>query len=186
MRADAAANRQRVVAAAERVFAEQGFGASTEEVARCAGVGIATVFRNFPAKRDLVASVMLGRLEEVTDLARAAESRSDVTTALFELIEQLVDRVADKLAMASYLSGEEDWAGPVKQASEALSAVIERVLRRAQRSGGVRDDIGVDELQLLILGLAHSGVGVAGPDEHLTRQRAARVVLDGLRATRPK
>ena len=183
MRADAAANRQRVLDAAERVFAEQGPSAPTEEVARRAGVGIGTVFRHFPVKRDLIESVLLARFEEFTELARTAESRPDVTTAFFELTEQLIDHVAAKRAMVSYLSGGEGWSGVAEQASQELNAVIERVLRRAQRAGDVRDDIGVDELRLLILGLAQP---VIGPDQNAARKRAGRVVLDGLRVMRPE
>jgi AcrR family transcriptional regulator len=182
MRADATANRQRVLAAAEQVFAEQGLGASTEEIARRAGVGIGTVFRHFPVKRDLVESVLLARFAELTELARAAESRRDVTPAFFELVEQLMEHVAAKRAMVSYLSAGDGSTEAARQASAELSAVIERILRRAQRAGGVRDDIGTDELFLLILGLAQP---VAGLDRDAARKRAGRVVLDGLRVTPP-
>lgn len=180
MRADAVANRGRVLAAAQQVFAEQGLDASTEEVARRAGVGIGTVFRHFPTKRDLVESTLLAHFEELTEQARAAESCPDATAGLFQLTEQLVEHVAGKLAMGSYLFGHDGWSGPAKQASLELHAVIERVLRRAQQAGGVREDVGTDELYFLIRGLAQSRR--SGPIQDLVRQRAQRVVLDGLRA----
>lgn len=182
MRADALANRRRVLAAAERVFAELGLDASTEEVARRAGVGIGTVFRHFPTKRDLVENVLLARLEEFTERARAAESDPDVTSAFFGLLSQIVEHVADKFAMASYLFGGEDLRGPAKQASVELNSIIGRMLQRAQETGGVRDDIGADELYFLIRGLAQPRM--LGSVEDTARQRAQRVVLDGLRAGR--
>ncbi|MDQ1454891.1 MAG: hypothetical protein QOH28_511, partial [Actinomycetota bacterium] len=52
-RADARRNRERVLAAAEAVFAESGVKAPVEEVARRAGVGVGTVCRNFPTKQAL-------------------------------------------------------------------------------------------------------------------------------------
>jgi len=58
MRADAQRNRTRILAAAEEVFADGGPGASTEEVARRAGVAIGTVFRHFPTKADLLSALM--------------------------------------------------------------------------------------------------------------------------------
>jgi AcrR family transcriptional regulator len=51
LRADAERNRERVLKAAREVFAEQGLDASTNEIARRAGVGVATLFRRFPTRR---------------------------------------------------------------------------------------------------------------------------------------
>jgi AcrR family transcriptional regulator len=62
MRADARRNRERLLSAADLVFAERGPGASTEEVARRAGVGIGTVFRHFPTKESLLEAVFVDRL----------------------------------------------------------------------------------------------------------------------------
>ena len=56
LRADAERNRERVLSAAREVFAEQGLDASTNEIARRAGVGVATLFRRFPTRDDLVAT----------------------------------------------------------------------------------------------------------------------------------
>src|SRR4051812_18244222 len=61
-RADALRNRIRVLEAAEAVFAAKGHGASTEEVARQAGVGAGTVFRHFPTKEALLEAIVIGRL----------------------------------------------------------------------------------------------------------------------------
>ena len=54
LRADAERNRERVLSAARQVFAEQGLDASTNEIARRARVGVATLFRRFPTRDDLV------------------------------------------------------------------------------------------------------------------------------------
>jgi AcrR family transcriptional regulator len=67
LRADARANRARILDVAEEVFGQGGESASTEEVARLAGVGIATVFRHFPTKAALLEAVLarrFGRLRE--------------------------------------------------------------------------------------------------------------------------
>ncbi len=183
MRADAVANRERVLAAAEQVFAEQGLDASTEEIARRAGVGIGTVFRHFPTKRELVESTLLAHFEMFIEHARAAEAAPDPTVAVFQLTEQLVGSIANKLAMASYLFGGNGLSGPAQQASAELHAIIERLLRRAQDAGGVRADIGTDELYFLLRGLAQPRRS-ADPGQDAARERALRVILDGLRADR--
>ena len=56
LRADAARNRERIIAAAAAVFAERGLDAATAEIAHRAGVGEATLFRRFPTKDELIAS----------------------------------------------------------------------------------------------------------------------------------
>src|SRR5690242_147309 len=69
-RADARRNFDALLAAARDVFAEQGTGASLEEVARRAGVGIGTLYRNFPTRQDLFDAVYV---EEVAQLCQAAD-----------------------------------------------------------------------------------------------------------------
>ena len=62
LRADAALNRVRILDAAEQVFAKQGPGASTELVARGAGVGVGTIFRHFPTKEALLLELLRTRM----------------------------------------------------------------------------------------------------------------------------
>src|SRR6202162_6211579 len=71
-RADAVRNRERVLAAAEAVFAESGLMAQVEEVARRAGVGVGTVCRHFPTKQALVEAVLTSMFEAVVEEAREA------------------------------------------------------------------------------------------------------------------
>ncbi|MCP9976669.1 TetR/AcrR family transcriptional regulator [Actinomadura madurae] len=86
LRADAQRNRAKVLAAAEEVFAVQGTSASTEEVARKAGVGIGTVFRHFPTKESLLEAVLVALLErlaaEAEDLCAARRPRRRVLRLL--------------------------------------------------------------------------------------------------------
>jgi AcrR family transcriptional regulator len=188
MRADAAANRRRVLIAAGEVFAEQGLDASTEEVARRAGVGVGTVFRHFPAKRDLIESTLLEHFAILTEEARAAGSSPDAAAAFFRLTERLVRYTAAKIAMAGYLYGGEGLGEPAKQASAELREAIARLLKRAQDAGGVRHDIGVDDFYFLLFGLAQSWppgkTPAEAPGQDTVRRRAYRVVIDGLRAER--
>ncbi|MGH9075226.1 MAG: TetR/AcrR family transcriptional regulator, partial [Acidimicrobiales bacterium] len=69
-RADARRNHERLVAAARRVFAAEGGGASMEAIAREAGVGVGTLYRHFPKRIDVVEAVYR---DDVDELARLAE-----------------------------------------------------------------------------------------------------------------
>jgi AcrR family transcriptional regulator len=80
LRADAERNRSLVLEAARAVFAEHGLDAGVAEVAERAGVGVATIFRRFPTKNDLLAALLLERVEEVVQLARKAETLREFMT----------------------------------------------------------------------------------------------------------
>ncbi len=74
-RADAVRNREKVIAAAEQVFAEHGIEAGVPEIAEKAGVGKGTVYRNFETKDDLVAAVLIRRMNRFDeDILDALES----------------------------------------------------------------------------------------------------------------
>src|SRR5437870_4758030 len=74
LRADAMRNRAHVLAAARDVFVEHGADAPLDEIARRAGVGIATLYRRFPDREALLRAVALDVLARTGDEARAAEA----------------------------------------------------------------------------------------------------------------
>lgn len=176
-RADARRNRERILAAAEKVFADKGSAASTEEVAVAAGVAIGTVFRHFPTKADLLAAIvkdLLARLEaEVAELADGPPE-----TALFTFFTGLVERAAAKKAVVDLLA-----AGGVDvrvaEPIESLRRGIGTLLRNAKRAGAVRADVRLDEV--LALMTATSQGALAGGWSPALSRRALAVIFAGLR-----
>jgi AcrR family transcriptional regulator len=75
LRADAEGNRLRILDAAGSVFAERGIDASLEEIADRVGLGIATPYRRFPTREDLVAAVFTAKLAEAAEQARYSSTR---------------------------------------------------------------------------------------------------------------
>src|SRR5471030_2383296 len=69
LRADARENYDKLIAAAREVFAEEGSGASLEEIARRAQVGIATLYRRFPTRQDLLEATYLEEVEAISNSA---------------------------------------------------------------------------------------------------------------------
>src|SRR6266511_2320364 len=102
-RADARRNHASVLAAAEAVFSAKGPSASTGEIARAAGVGIGTVFRHFPTKEDLLSSIMVARVERLTEEARALAGAEDAGAAFLSFFQQMVEHSASKKAFAEAL-----------------------------------------------------------------------------------
>ncbi|GIH91460.1 TetR/AcrR family transcriptional regulator [Planobispora siamensis] len=178
LRADALRNRARILQAAEAVFAEQGTSASTEDVARRAGVGIGTVFRHFPAKESLIEAVFTELMRRLADEADALVSAPDPGEALFALLARMVDMSAAKNAYADALAAAGvDMDEALAEGRRELPRVLGILLTRAQEAGAVRPDIGVPELVTLMVGMSRAAE-TAPPD---VRSRTFQVVFDGLR-----
>jgi AcrR family transcriptional regulator len=85
-RADARANRARLIEAARAVFSERGLAAEMKEIAERAGVGVGTIYRNFPSKEDLVLAIMRDALAGAVAEARLAEAADDPIDGLRALL----------------------------------------------------------------------------------------------------
>ncbi len=176
LRADAQRNRARVLAAAEQVFAERGTAASTEEVARAAGVGVGTVFRHFPSKEALLRALVVRRLALVAADAREHATSPDAGAAFFDFFAAVVRGSAAKLELVDALTElgihPDDAVAPIaEEVTEALTAL----LQRAQRAGSVRQDIEVRDVIALLAGASQARR--YAPDD-----RPLAIILDGLRA----
>lgn len=175
MRVDAQANRERVLDAAEEVFGAGGRTASTEDVARLAGVGIATVFRHFPTKAALLEEVLTRRFDRLRAHAEALLDADDAGAAFFGCFDHLVADAATKIAIGEALEDAAgDDAGGAKRASLGLRQAFGALLERAQRAGAVREDVGLPEVYAL---LAATSRAQLDPD---VRPRALAIVFDGL------
>ena len=178
MRADARRNRERILAAAEEVFAGAGPDASTEEVARRAGVAIGTVFRHFPTKSDLLRAMMKRLLQQVTDDAAELISHGDPAGALFEFVARLVERTAANRAVVSLLAAE-GMEVPITGPLGSLSDAVGELLVRGQEAGAIAEGIRLDEVMAL-LASACQGALHGGWDADL-RRRTLGIMLAGLR-----
>ena len=178
MRRDARENRERILAAAEEVFGAHGAAGSTEEIARRAGVGNATVFRHFPTKEALIEAALLRHFDQLTQQARALASGADPEVAWRVLVRAMIQTGATKLTLTSALADRDAIPDSATAAADRLKCVVNDVLRRAQDSRVVRPAITIDEVYLLIRGLAQTSATMAThPD---TLERAIDIVLTGL------
>jgi AcrR family transcriptional regulator len=179
MRQDARENRERILAEAEVVFGAQGVAGSTEEVARRAGVGIATVFRHFPTKEALIEAAIVRHFDQLTARADALAAGADPTVAWRVLVRAMIESGASKLTMASVLADREGFpSNAAVTASNRLKAAVSGVLRQAQDAGAVRPSVTIEEVYLLIRALAQASVTLRVRTE--TLGRAIDVVLAGL------
>ena len=180
VRHDARQNRERILAAAESVFGEHGAAGSTEEVARRAGVGIATVFRHFPTKSALLEATLLAHFADLQDRADNLAADQDSLDAFRALIRAMIETGATKLTLISLLGADGQVPTPVYAAAQDLRSAVDTALGRARDTGAVRESVTVDEIYLLIRGLAQ--VAASQPTNAETLRRAIDIVLRGIQS----
>jgi len=175
-RADARRNYDRLIAAGREAFTEDGRGASLEDIARRAGVGIGTLYRHFPNRQSLIEAVYV---EEVDALCRSAIDLAGEPPwdALVAWIHRFVDYLATKQALAEELLANRDRDADVfRSCRTAMYAGGEPLLLRAQEARVVRADTDIAEVMQLVGGIAK--IPVADPEQ---LDRLLDVTLDGLR-----
>ncbi len=175
-RADARRNYDKLIAAGREAFTEDGRGASLEDIARRAGVGIGTLYRHFPSRQDLLEAVYV---EEVDALCRSAVDLAEEPPweALVAWLHRFVGYLATKQALAEELLAYNDRDADVfKACRAAMFAGGEPLLVRAQEAHVVRTDTDITEVIQLVGGIAK--IQTAAPEQ---LDRLLDMALDGLR-----
>jgi len=180
MRADARRNHIGIMEAAEAVFGAKGSAASTEEIARRAGVGIGTVFRHFPTKDALIEAIVLARVQRLVQGAETLLAEEDPATAFFTLFTRVVEEAAAKkpftdLAAGGFVDLEAASPGIVTRLRQAIATL----LRKAQEVGAVRADVRVPEIMALLLGAAQAAQRTSS--DRKLQGRTLAILFDGLR-----
>ncbi|EKX68864.1 TetR/AcrR family transcriptional regulator [Streptomyces ipomoeae] len=184
-RADALRNRERIVTAAREMFVEFGPEVPLDEIARRAGVGNATVYRNFPDRDALVREVVCSVMDRT---ARAAEAALTETGDAFEALSRFAHTAAAEriAALCPMVQSTFDKHHPdLEAARERLEDLIDEVMDRARRAGQLRADVGVGDMMLAVSQLSRppAGTQCTGADRYL--HRTLQLFLDGLRSPAP-
>ncbi len=176
-RADARRNYEKVLTAAREAFAEGEESTALEEIARRAGVGIGTLYRNFPNRQALLEALYLNEVEEVCHSAAQLGDDEDPWEALSGWFERLIAYFATKRALANELLNYLDLDAPLFQSCRAsLYAAGEPLLERAQEAGAVRSDVEFSQVMQMMMGISKVPASDPGQTAHILR-----IALDGLR-----
>lgn len=177
-RADAARNRQSLLAAAEAEFAERGPAASVADIARRAGVAKGTVFRHFATKEDLIASIVIGHVRTLADTARQLVDAADPGAALLEFLTVAADqRQQHDLTFVQSASGDDP---RVTAVVDQLHTHLGTLVDRARDAGAIRSDITESDVFLLLCAPVHVVENLSTPAP-LLWQRYLAIIFDGLR-----
>ncbi|MEU3982409.1 helix-turn-helix domain-containing protein [Streptomyces sp. NPDC026672] len=162
LRADAERNRQRIIAAARQVFADEGLGVSMRYLAQRAGVGEPTLRRRFPTKADLMAAVFEDKATAYADAAAKALADPDpwrgFTTFVGALAcMQLGDRGFTEVLTMTFPKS-------IRLEAQRRRAYenIGMLIARAKAAGALREDFTPEDIILVLI--AHAGVVAGGGD----------------------
>jgi AcrR family transcriptional regulator len=178
-RSDARRNREAILAAAREMFAESG-DVAMYEVARRAGVGQATLYRNFPDRDALIAALAV---EWIAELERIGAEHAGEPDAFFVLLRAIVDSAARFHGLADCAQQSPDVASALEPLQQRLNDLIKRPLRDAKAAGLVRRDLSMRDVMLLIAmveGALSREADAAG--RAAAAARVLTLALDGLTA----
>ncbi|MCU1527992.1 MAG: hypothetical protein JWP75_1755 [Frondihabitans sp.] len=181
---------ERILSAAQHVFAAEGLTASLGDIARHAGLGVASIYRRFGNKDDLIQELADRRfsvLVQRMSLALDANDPWDAFSTEFRrsITEYSSDRGFRELVLGA-VTGSFGWARgsdpdrlelAMHGWSVAMEEVIDRLIGRAQEVGALRSDV----TGSVILQLSIALQSVAGLTDSADHEKAISIVLDGLR-----
>ncbi len=178
LRADAERNRQRLLETAQTLFRERGLEVSVTDIAQAAGVGRATLFRNFASKEDLIAAIVAEHMHEAAVRGQERLAMPDPTDALFDFLGELVGR--QQLDRALFEAFDESWLAreEIRAAHAEIVGVVDQLLARAQQAGTVRSDIGAMDVLMLFKGACEAATAFAHMDSAIIDRQ-----LDLIRAS---
>lgn len=184
LRADAQRNRARILTAAAEVFAVRGLEATLHDVAAQAGLGVGTVYRRFADKGALVEALFDSKVAEMVALTEAAAARPEAGEALLELLGTLTGMLAADSGLLQVMTSSGYGSDRVAATCDQLFTVVTDLLHRAQEQGGVRVDLELVDLSVIMFMISNVAqrTRTARPDAW---RRYLELVLDSLR-TQPR
>jgi AcrR family transcriptional regulator len=174
-RADAARNFDALLDAARDVFNACGADAPLEDVAKRAGVSIATLYRNFPTREQLLETVYISEVEAVCRWADEVDQLGP-WEGITSWLRRFVEYVGTKRAVAVGISHDSE---AFRACCDALSVAGGPLLERAQEAGVMRSDVDIDDV--MRFAIAYTLVNFVSAEQ---RDRMLAVAFDGL-AVRP-
>ena len=177
-RADAQRNRERLVEVAAEAFTTRGVDTSLEDIARCAGVGIGTLYRHFPTRVDLQAAVYRSQVQTVCDAADELLVSNSPEQALLGWVRALGAYLVTKRGLAhALISAVGKDSELMNGCMVAMRNAAGRLVANAQQAGVLRPDVTERDL----LRLVH-GIVVATEQSPEDTDRLMALMLDGLRS----
>lgn len=183
LRADAERNRARIVDTARRVFADRGLGASLEDIASQAGVGVGTLYRRFPSREDLIGAAFQEKMTVYADAVEVALADVDPWRGFCAYVETVCGLQAADHGFADLLTLTVPGVSRLQSERDRAHAGFVELIARAKAAGGLRADFVPEDLVMLLMANAGvlSATSAAAPD---TWSRFVAYMLQAFSAAR--
>jgi len=181
LRSDARRNRERIVASARELFAQEGVDVPVEEITRRAGVGMGTLYRHFPTKDGLVDAVLEDAFAELVAVAEVAAADEDAWVGFTGFLEGVLSLRARNRGLKGALAARGHGGERAEAMRARMRPLLAGLIARAKEQGALRPDFMVEDLPLVLWGV--DGVMETTADvapDHWRRHLG--LLLDGLRA----
>lgn len=181
MRADAQRNHDKILEAAEEIFALEGVMVPIDMVAERAGVGIGTLYRHFPTKEALYEAIVVTRISQLIETADEylEDTRADPRAALDAFLREFARQASAKKDLFEALEKSGfDFKAKFADRVDELLARIDVLRQRAVDAGAIRGDIDTQDLMNLVMGTCHAA-GQSGTNDQAV-QRCVGIVIAGL------
>jgi AcrR family transcriptional regulator len=179
LRADAERNRRLILDVAARVFAERGLGATLNDIAHEAGLGVGTVYRRFADKQAIVDALFDAKFSTLVDLARQARDAPSAGEGLRAYIWGAAEARTRDRGLAQVLAGAGTPGEEAEIKRRMLHGLVDDLVTRAQAEGSVRPDLAAADVPMFMLMIGAVADGTRGMVDDAW-QRYARLLLDGL------
>lgn len=183
LRRDAERNRELILEAARAAFAEDGLDVGLHEIAKRAGVGVATVYRRFPDKETLIEALFEDRVGDVIAIAERALGEDDSWHGLETFLTATCRLQAADRGLHQLVFSGDNAVTCASGARERIAPLVAELVERAQAQGTLRGDVGPFDVGMVrkMVGEFIEQSGEAGAD---VWPRLLAIALDGLRADR--
>ncbi|MCW2622786.1 MAG: regulatory protein TetR [Frankiales bacterium] len=168
------------MAAARELFASDGIDVTLDDIARHAGVGVATAYRNFANKGVLIDDLLVDRMQELVTLARECLDEPDPWLGLRSYVDRSVALQAADRGLKQLLFSQSQAHQRIEQVRSQLAPAVAALVERAQAAGQVRPDVRPSDLAVinLMVGAVIDLARDVAPELHT---RYLEMLLEGLR-----
>jgi AcrR family transcriptional regulator len=178
-RADAQRNRERILEAAKEAFTRSGANTSLDDIAKQSGVGPGTLYRHFPTREALLEAVYRTEVEKLAAAERKFAQAMPPVEALRAWMLLFVDYIAAKHIIAPALNTLLGGASKLYEGTRPqIQGAIEALVKRAIKSGDMREDLDPFDLLRALVGVSNVA---SGPDWKQSARRLVDILITGSR-----
>ncbi len=183
-RRDAQRNRAALLTAASELFADRGLEVTLDEIAKHAGVGVGTAYRNFANKDVLIDDLLVERMSAMVQLAEDGLAHEDPWLGLCGFLEQALEMQLHFKGLKQLLYERSTAHTRIDQARAGLTPAVTRLVERAQAAGVLRPDVAPSDIPMINV-MVGTIQDVSREVEPGLYRRYLELALRGLRADGP-